>query len=139
MAEHLVRETLEPLVRDRTAADILALRVLDPAMGSGAFLVAACRYLADAYGRALEREGTTGPGPAPKRRASNTPVPALDQCCTAAASAPSERGRARLSAVGCGYVPHREPYCLLRLDRVFLALGETARVSARASRTRPLR
>ena len=33
------------------------MRVLDPAMGSGAFLVAACRYLADAYERALVREG----------------------------------------------------------------------------------
>src|SRR6185295_16949322 len=35
----------------------LALRVLDPAMGSGAFLVAACRYLADAYESALMRRG----------------------------------------------------------------------------------
>ena len=33
------------------------LRIVDPAMGSGAFLVAACRYLADAYARALIDEG----------------------------------------------------------------------------------
>ena len=33
----------------RDAGRILQLRVVDPAMGSGAFLVAACRYLADAY------------------------------------------------------------------------------------------
>ena len=33
------------------------LRVVDPAMGSGAFLVAACRYLADAYEAALVRDG----------------------------------------------------------------------------------
>ena len=32
---------------------ILALRIVDPAMGSGAFLVAACRYLAAAYESAL--------------------------------------------------------------------------------------
>ena len=32
----------------RTPDRILQLRVVDPAMGSGAFLVAACRYLADA-------------------------------------------------------------------------------------------
>jgi hypothetical protein len=44
----LVRRTLEPLVRERTADQILQLQILDPAMGSGAFLVAACRFLASA-------------------------------------------------------------------------------------------
>ena len=53
----LVRRTLEPLVRDRHADDILKLRVLDPAMGSGAFLVAACRYLAAAAEEALIQQG----------------------------------------------------------------------------------
>jgi hypothetical protein len=47
ITEFLVRQTLAPLVEGRSAADILSLRVVDPAMGSGAFLVAACRYLAD--------------------------------------------------------------------------------------------
>jgi hypothetical protein len=54
---HLVRRTLEPLVRGRTAQQILALRILDPAMGSGAFLVAACRFLAAAAEEALIDEG----------------------------------------------------------------------------------
>jgi hypothetical protein len=53
----LVRRTLEPLVNGRRAEEILALRVLDPAMGSGAFLVAACRYLASAAEEALIEEG----------------------------------------------------------------------------------
>ena len=53
LTEYLVRRTLAPLVENRTSAEILSLRVLDPAMGSGAFLVAACRYLAAAYERAL--------------------------------------------------------------------------------------
>jgi hypothetical protein len=53
----LVRRTLEPLVHGRRADEILALRVLDPAMGSGAFLVAACRYLASAVEEALVQEG----------------------------------------------------------------------------------
>ena len=57
LAEFVVRRTLGPLVRGATADDILALRVLDPAMGSGAFLVAACRFLSDAYERALVDEG----------------------------------------------------------------------------------
>ncbi len=60
LAEEMVRYALEPLVYDpgpaqgtapddwrlRTASELLDLRVCDIAMGSGAFLVAACRYLA---------------------------------------------------------------------------------------------
>ena len=57
IADYLVRRTLAPLVRDATADGILRLRIVDPAMGSGAFLVAACRYLAHAYEAALVREG----------------------------------------------------------------------------------
>jgi hypothetical protein len=53
----LVRRTLEPLVRDRDAQQILQLRILDPAMGSGAFLVAACRFLASAVEARLVLEG----------------------------------------------------------------------------------
>jgi len=62
LADYLVRRTLGPLVRDAAPDKILQLRVLDPAMGSGAFLVAACRYLADAYEGALLRTGGCGPG-----------------------------------------------------------------------------
>lgn len=57
LAEFVVRRTLAPLVAGASADAILALRVVDPAMGSGAFLVAACRYLAGAYERALVEEG----------------------------------------------------------------------------------
>jgi N-6 DNA Methylase/Eco57I restriction-modification methylase len=62
LTEFLVRRTLAPLVHELPAAEILNVRVLDPAMGSGAFLVAACRYLASAYELALVREGGIGPG-----------------------------------------------------------------------------
>ena len=57
LADFVVRRTLAPLVRGASTDDILALRVVDPAMGSGAFLVAACRYLGHAYERALVHEG----------------------------------------------------------------------------------
>lgn len=63
LAEEIVQHTLEPLVYrpgplqtlDRTqwvlrpSAEIERLRVADIAMGSGAFLVAACRFLADRW------------------------------------------------------------------------------------------
>jgi methylase of polypeptide subunit release factors len=58
ITEYLVRRTLAPLVRGRRPAEILSLRILDPAMGSGAFLVAACRYLADAYEESSIEYGT---------------------------------------------------------------------------------
>ena len=57
LAEFVVRRTLAPLVAGKSADAILLLRVVDPAMGSGAFLIAACRYLATAYERALIDEG----------------------------------------------------------------------------------
>src|SRR5262245_17561973 len=61
IAEYLVRRTLAPLVHDASSEQVLALRIVDPAMGSGAFLVAACRYLAGAYEAALIREGRCHP------------------------------------------------------------------------------
>jgi hypothetical protein len=57
IAGYLLRDTLAPLVRGASPERILSLRVLDPAMGSGAFLVGACRYLADAYEAALLEAG----------------------------------------------------------------------------------
>jgi hypothetical protein len=62
LTEYVVRRALAPLVRAASPDDILALRVLDPAMGSGAFLVAACRYLAGAYEAALVRDGVVASG-----------------------------------------------------------------------------
>ena len=57
IADFLVRRTLGPLVRGLPADDILRLRIVDPAMGSGAFLVSACRFLAGAYETALVDAG----------------------------------------------------------------------------------
>jgi hypothetical protein len=58
LTDYLVRRTLHPLVDGAPADRILQLRVVDPAMGSAAFLVSACRYLARAYERALVRDGS---------------------------------------------------------------------------------
>ncbi len=70
LAENVVTHALEPLVYapgplqtaersewvPKSAAQILELKVADIAMGSAAFLVAACRYLADRLIEAWERE-----------------------------------------------------------------------------------
>src|SRR6266481_5613015 len=51
LTEPIVRTTLEPAIKklgEHPKADqILALKVCDPAMGSGAFLVEACRFLGE--------------------------------------------------------------------------------------------
>lgn len=70
ITEPVVQHTLEPLVYEgpaegkpretwqlRSPRELLSLKVCDPAMGSGAFLVQACRYLAARLCEAWEKEG----------------------------------------------------------------------------------
>lgn len=71
LAEEMVQYALEPLVyspgpRDgiepkkwklRPSKELLDLKICDPAVGSGAFLVSACRYLADRIVEAWIAEG----------------------------------------------------------------------------------
>jgi hypothetical protein len=61
LSEPIVRRTLEPLIGTMGGAPpsdrLLDLKICDPAMGSGAFLVAACRFLADQVVAAWTREG----------------------------------------------------------------------------------
>jgi hypothetical protein len=57
LAHFVVGETLRPLVENATPEQILNLRICDPAMGSGAFLVPAVHRLTEAYGEALARAG----------------------------------------------------------------------------------
>ncbi|KAA9374847.1 N-6 DNA methylase [Microbispora cellulosiformans] len=57
LAHFVVGEALRPLTENATPEQILNLRVCDPAMGSGAFLVPAVHRLTEAYGEALAREG----------------------------------------------------------------------------------
>ncbi len=69
LTESIVEKTLEPIVYSgpaegdpherwelKTPAEILDLKVCDPAMGSGAFLVQTCRYLAERLVEAWARE-----------------------------------------------------------------------------------
>jgi len=75
LTEPIVRYTLEPVVyegpaegkpreewRLRPAADLLRLKVCDMTMGSGAFLVEACRYLGDRLVEAWDERERAHPG-----------------------------------------------------------------------------
>ena len=72
LTEPIVRETLAPILKrlqgesDKPprAEQILALKVCDPAMGSGAFLVEACRQLGDALIEAWHAHGEVPDMPA---------------------------------------------------------------------------
>jgi hypothetical protein len=86
LAEEVVQHALEPLLYRpgpletlerhqwvlRPSADITALRVADIAMGSGAFLVAACRFLADRLVEAWVDEGDAEAGRALAERTAQT-------------------------------------------------------------------
>jgi hypothetical protein len=86
LATDIADNTLEPLVyrpgpletanqtewRLRPSTEILALRVADIAMGSGAFLVAACRYLADRLVEGWHAEGRADASRALARRSGRT-------------------------------------------------------------------
>ena len=71
LTEPIVAEAFRPWLErcnhQPTAEQILALKVCDPAMGSGAFLVAVCRYLAGWLVQAWE--DPAGPGFPPEFRA----------------------------------------------------------------------
>ena len=68
ITDFLVRRALHPLVNEKAAEQILQLRIVDPAMGSGAFLVAACRYLSSAVEAALIDEGALSADCTPAER-----------------------------------------------------------------------
>jgi len=57
IVEEALRPWLERCGGKPTVAQILALKICDPAMGSGAFLVECCRYLAELLEVAWTREG----------------------------------------------------------------------------------
>jgi len=61
IVRHALKPTLERLGPDAQAAAILDLKVCDPAMGSGAFLVEACRHLAERLVKAWARWPETRP------------------------------------------------------------------------------
>lgn len=56
IVEEALRPWLERCGHKPTAAQILDLKICDPAMGSGAFLVESCRYLAELLEQAWTRE-----------------------------------------------------------------------------------
>jgi hypothetical protein len=65
LADRVVRRTLGPLCRSvagrRSPEDIANLRILDPAMGSGTFLVSALRFLSEEVSLSLKEHGRITP------------------------------------------------------------------------------
>ncbi len=70
LTQATVRHALNELLKDRKADDILDIRILEPAMGSAAFLIEAVNQLADRYLRLKQRElgRTISPEELPRQR-----------------------------------------------------------------------
>ena len=68
VCEPMVRRALEPLVRGKSRDELLALRVCDPAIGEGAFLIEIVRMLGELVGdrRAVAERCITGVDVDPK-------------------------------------------------------------------------
>lgn len=89
LAEEMVRHALEPLAYQpgpveganpedwklRPSAELLDLHICDMAMGSGAFLVAACRYLAARVLEAWSAEGLSAGDPVGPPGGETVPLP----------------------------------------------------------------
>ncbi len=115
LAEEIVQHTLEPLVYSpgpaegaeqsdwklKSSAELLDLKICDMAMGSGAFLVATCRYVSARLLEAWESEGFGAGDPVPLPGGGSVVMPMEDN--------DQEILARRLVADGCLYGVDRNP------------------------------
>jgi len=133
LTERIVEETLAPLVssgpaegaprsewRPKTPAQLLDLRVCDPAMGAGAFLVQACRFVSERLVEAWAAEEAAG-RIIDLTGASHAPGAAVE-CLPSGDERRAGHAR-RLVAERCLYGVDRDP---LAVELAKLSLGLTA-------------
>jgi len=108
LVQDLVRHALGPASKAKPVAEIEALRVLDPACGSGHFLVEAMRFLGQELHRAYVREYS---GQAPPHFRSTT-----DQGWDADAEAPDADARAAASEARAWCKRRIAERCLFGVD-----------------------
>ncbi len=99
VARPMVELALAPLVDGRRAAELLELRVCDPAIGEGAFLTEVIDVLAGAHAAAWRREGAPRPAEEARREVAARCVAGIDVDERAVAVARRRLG-ARALAVG---------------------------------------
>ena len=65
----MVRRTIDPVLGEYPSSqDILGIKICDPAMGTGAFLIESCRYLSNRLVEVWQREGQTQEGKSKEER-----------------------------------------------------------------------
>lgn len=97
VAVAMARVALEPLFRQRSSQAILELRVCDPAIGEGAFLVAAIEVLADALSAAWRTEGSARSLGEARELVAQTCIAGVDVDARAVATAREQTGVGRVS------------------------------------------
>ena len=114
LTEQVVADALEPLLGPLPTPDaVLALRVCDPALGTGAFLVAACRFLAERLLAAEQRENPAAPASATARSAFPSDVE------------PARRRARRLVAERCLFGVDRDALAVeVARQALWLAIGD---------------
>ena len=69
ISQEMVQRTIEPVLgKNLSSQDILRIKICDPAMGSGVFLVESCRYLSNKLVQVWQREGQTQEGKSKEER-----------------------------------------------------------------------
>lgn len=109
LADEVVARAIEPWLAERDRGDghgserWLALRVCDPAMGCGAFLLAACRRLSEGLLAAWHREGELDRAVSPERRRAHARSLVARRCLVGVDSNPDAVLLARLALwIDCG-------------------------------------
>jgi type I restriction-modification system DNA methylase subunit len=84
IVEYIVKNTVGKLVEGKTPAEIRNIKIVDPACGSGSFLIGAYQYLLDWHKNYYSSTNNLAPGPSPGKRGGKSNVITPDGYLTTA-------------------------------------------------------
>jgi hypothetical protein len=99
----VAERTLEPLLRGKDSRALLALRICDPAMGTGAFLIHSCDLVACALSAAWKREGKLHKGADDERTLRRARRTVIERCLYGVDKDEQAVSLARASLMLCSY------------------------------------
>lgn len=97
VATAMARVALEPLIQNKSSRQLLELRVCDPAIGEGVFLLAAIDILASALAASWRAEGQTTSMASARELVANSCIAGVDIDARAVTTAREKTGASRLA------------------------------------------